>query len=323
MDRSERFYRIDRILRTGVTTPFATLQEALGISRAQLKRDLAYMRERFNAPIEYDRDANGYRFGRPLAGPRYELPGLWFSSEEAHALLTMHQVLKGLDGEVLGPHVEPLLERLRGLLGSRSHDWKEVEERIRLIPIGRRTPAVGHFGVVAGALLKRRRLKVRHYNRIKDEETERAVSPQRLVHYRDNWYLDAWCHLRNDLRSFSVDALREAAMLEERAKEVPKAELDEYLASGYGIFAGRKVEWAKLRFSPLAARWVAASRWHKQQRAAFESDGSYVLEVPYADDRELVMEILKHGPEAEVLAPPALRKRVAGELEKAAGRYRK
>jgi len=320
MDRSERFHRIDRLLNAGVT-PFAKLQLELGISRAQLKRDLAYLRERFNAPIEYDRDAGGYRFGKPQAGPRYELPGLWFSAEEAHALLTMHQLLKGLDGEILGPHFEPLLARLRAVLGAGDNDWQEVENRIRVIPIGRREARAGYFGLAAGALLRRKRLRIRHYNRAEDRETEREVSPQRLVHYRDNWYLDAWCHLRNDLRSFAVDAIREAQLLDARAKEVPRAELDAYLAAGYGIFAGRRLEWATIKFTPGAARWVAAQSWHPKQRARVEKDGSYVLELPYADDRELVMEILKFGPEAEVLAPAGLRKRVAERLRAAAKRY--
>ena len=321
MDRTERFYRIDRLLRASPVAPFVKLQEALGISRAQLKRDLAYMRERLNAPIEYDRDTNGYRFGKPLAGPRYELPGLWFSAEETHALLTMYQVLKGLDREVLGPHVEPLLDRLRGILGAGDHSWKELENRIRLIPIGRRRSEAGQFGVVAGALMRRRRLRVKHFNRVNGALTQRGLSPQSLVYYRDNWYLDAWCHLRNDLRSFSVDAFREAAMLDERAKEVPKAELEEYLSSGYGIFAGRKVEWATIRFTPLAARWVSAQRWHSKQKARTEADGSYVLEVPYANDQELLMDVLRFGPEAEVLAPPALRERAAAQLREAAARY--
>ena len=100
-----------------------------------------------------------------------------------------------------------------------------------------------------------------------------------------------------------------------------KSELEEYLSSGYGIFAGRKVEWATIRFTPLAARWVSAQRWHSKQKARTEGDGSYVLEVPYANDRELLMDVLKFGPEAEVLAPPALRERAASQLREAAKRY--
>jgi predicted DNA-binding transcriptional regulator YafY len=293
----------------------------LGVSRAQLKRDLAYMRERFNAPIEYDRDTNGYRFGKPLAGPRYALPGLWFSAPEAHALLTMHKLLSELQPGLLSAQIGPLQERLRGIAGGEPA-WKDIEDRIRIFQPERRESKTEHFSVIAAALLRRLRLWIRHYNRKEDRVTEREISPQRLVHYRDNWYVDGYCHVREDLRSFAVDAIRDVELREQRAREIPKAELDEHLASGYGIFAGRKVQWATLKFAPEAARWVATQNWHPKQRARVEKDGSYVLEVPYAEDRELVMEILKYGPDAEVLAPPALRRRVAEALGEAAKKYR-
>src|SRR5690606_27467255 len=280
-----------------------------------------YMRERFNAPIDYDREANGYRFGEPRLGPRYELPGLWFSAEEAHALLSMQAVLANLQPGLLGPRLKALQDRLRAILGAGEHTQQDVEQRIRVLQPGRRESQPEHFSLIANALLRRLRLHVRHYNRQQDKETERDLSPQRLVHYRDNWYLDAWCHLRNDLRSFSVDALRDVRMLDEPAQEVESGALDEYLKSGYGIFAGREVEWARLRFTPEAARWVSVQRWHSKQTARFEPDGSYTLEIPYADDRELVMEILKFGADVEVLSPENLRHRVANALQCAADRY--
>jgi len=322
MDRSERFYKIDQLLQGGRIVSFARLMESLGVSRAQLKRDLAYMRERFNAPIEYDRDENGYRFVQSASGPKYSLPGLWFSAAEIHALLSMQHLLENLQPGLLTPHVKPLLARFNAILGSADHSHEEVARRVRVLHLAARRMKDEHFAAVAQATLNRRRLKIRHYNRMEDRETERAISPQRLVHYRDNWYADAWCHLRHDLRSFAVDAIRAVEPMEERAKEIPKAELDEYLKSGYGIFAGKRVTWAKLKFSPLAARWVAAQSWHSQQKALTEDDGAYVLEIPYADDRELVMDILKFGPDAEVLAPEALRKRVAEQLAAALKKYR-
>jgi len=317
VDRTERFYRIDRLLRASPITPFVKLQEALGVSRAQLKRDLAYMRERFNAPIEYDRDANGYKFGRPLAGPRYELPGLWFSAEDTHALLTMVQVLKGLDSEVLGQHVAPFLERLRAILGAGDHSWKEVENRIRLIPIGRRAPEAGHFGVVAGALMRRRRLHVKHFNRVSGAVTERDLSPQSLVYYRDNWYLDAWCHLRDGLRTFALDAVAGAWQLDAQAQEVSPADMDAHHAASYGIFAGAPRHLAVLRFNARRARWVAKERWHRDQDGRFLDDGSYELRVPYSNSLELTMDVLKYGPDVEVMAPAELRREVAKRLRAA------
>jgi predicted DNA-binding transcriptional regulator YafY len=321
MDRLERFYKIDRLLNERKVVSFAALQEALGTSRAGVKRDLAYMRERFNAPIEYDREANGYRFGRPRSGPRYQLPGLWFDAAEVLALLTTLRMLGDLQPGMLDGQIEPLRERLRSILGSGDHSWEEVEKRIRIFQPGRREAGSAQFSTIAAAVLRRSRLWLRHYNRKENRETEREVSPQRLVHYRDNWYLDAWCHLRNDLRSFAVDAIRDAVLREGRAKEISSAQLDEHLGAGYGIFAGREVQWATFRFTPEAARWVAAQEWHPKQRSRLANDGSYILEVPYSDDRELVMEILKFGRDVEVLSPAALRTRVGEALREAAERY--
>jgi predicted DNA-binding transcriptional regulator YafY len=321
MDRLERFYKIDQLLKERKVVSFAVFSEVLGMSRASVRRDLEYMRSRFNAPIEYDRELKGYRFGRPRSGPRYELPGLWFNAAEVQALLTTMQLLDGLQPGLLDRQVSPLVERLRAILGGGDHSWEQIAKRIKIFLPERREGMAAHFGVIAAALLKRLRLWIRHYNRKQDLETEREVSPQRLVHYRDNWYLDAYCHLREDLRSFAVDAIREAALKETPAREVRDAELDEYLGSGYGIFAGRKVEWATLKFTPEAARWVSAQNWHPKQRSRVEKDGSYVLELPYAEDRELVMEILKFGADVEVLAPPALRQRVADALRRGAKRY--
>jgi predicted DNA-binding transcriptional regulator YafY len=80
------------------------------------------------------------------------------------------------------------------------------------------------------------------------------------------------------------------------------------------------VTWAKLKFSPQRARWVAAEEWHPQQRRHQDKEGYLVLEVPYSDDRELLMDILKHGHHVKVLEPPALRERVKAELREALAR---
>jgi predicted DNA-binding transcriptional regulator YafY len=151
--------------------------------------------------------------------------------------------------------------------------------------------------------------------------TEREISPQRLNHYRHNWYLDAWCHLRDGLRAFSVDAIEHAEILDKRARDVADKRLDEVLGSGYGIFAGDRVSWAVLRFTPERARWVASERWHPKQEGRLLDDGSYELRVPYADDRELIMDILKYGSDCQVVEPAALQARVAEELRRALARY--
>ncbi len=316
MDRTERFHIIDMMLAGPGVVTFQDMQDRLEVSRATLKRDLEYLRNRLNAPIVWDRDTGGYRFEKDeRVGGQYELPGLWFSAEEIHALLTMQHLLANLDaGGLLGPHIQPLMARLTALLGSGRHPAEEIRKRIKLIPLAARPLSLEHFAAIGSALLRRKRLYIRYYAKSSDEVSEREVSPQRLVHYRENWYLDAWCHLREGLRSFAVDGIQRAEILESHARDIPARTLDAVLGAGYGIFSGQKIAWAKLRFSPERARWVALEQWHPKQRGRLMRNGRYLLEVPYADDRELVMDILRHVPEVEVLAPKSLRDQVAAKL---------
>ncbi len=324
MSGMERIYQIDQILAGRRFVPRNELQEQLGVSWATLKRDLVYMKDRLNAPIIFDRELGGYRFeseGKRV-GPQYELPGIWFSAEEIHALLTMQHLLSNLDtGGLLGPHVKPLLARLTGILDSTDNSVDEVQRRIKIETLGSRKFHLDHFQTVGSALLGRKRLIIRYHARGSNETTEREVSPQRIIYYRDNWYLDAWCHLRKGLRAFSVDAIEHAVITTKPAKDVSEKRLNELLGSGYGIFSGDKVLWATLLFTPERARWVMPERWHPKQEGRLLEDGSYELKFPYTDDRELIMDIMKYGGDCRVMAPKGLQERVAAELERGLKQY--
>jgi len=300
----------------------AELIETLGISKATVKRDLEYLKDRLHAPIVWDRTLRGYRYD--AADPRasgYKLPGLWFSAAEIHALLTMQQLLANLGGGLLESRLRPLMARLEALLESGDATAGEVRRRIRILHAAARPTPPAHFETVASATLRRRRLRIRYRARTSGAEGWREISPQRLVHYRDNWYLDAWCHLRDALRIFAVDAIGAVELLERAAKTVSERRLDAELAGGYGIFSGKQLTWARLRFTPARARWVSAEQWHPQQRGWFEADGSWLLELPYSAEQELVMDILRHGPEVEVLAPQRLRTQVRERLAAALLHY--
>lgn len=322
MDRTERFYRISQMLETRRLVSRDDFLEELGISLATFKRDLEYLRTRLDAPIIWDPVHEGYRFDpSPAAGPKAELPGLWFNASEAHALLTMEHLLETLQPGLMKPQIEPLKTRIRALLGQGDHAPEEIGRHIRVLPQGQRVMAAKHFELISHTVLTRKRLRVRHYSRQRDDITERELSPQRLVHYRDNWYLDAWCHLRQALRTFALDTLEQAELIDKNAKHITDKALDAELGAGYGIFAGTDTECARLRFTPERARWIVKESWHPEQTGHFDDAGYYLLEVPYSDDRELIMDILKFGLGVEVLAPAKLRKKVAESLKAALKQY--
>jgi predicted DNA-binding transcriptional regulator YafY len=283
---------------------------------ATFLRDLEYMRDRFGAPIVWDLGAGGYRLEISADERLHPLPGLWLNEPEIYALLTGIELLGNLEpAPLIGRQVKPLRERLEKILELGQFSTEDIRRRIRLAPMGARQPSSKHFQAIAHALLSRKRLNLRHFGRLDATVTEREVSPQRLVYYRDNWYLDAFCHLRNDIRSFSVDAIEEANPIEKSAVSVDDAVLATQLDAGYGIFSGGTTKVAKLKFSPFKARWVAREYWHKDQKGQVLDDGSYLLEVPYFDDRELINDILRHGSQVDVLGPEELKTRLKQEAQ--------
>jgi len=320
MTKSERFGIIERMLLSRRSVSFAELQQRLEVSRATLHRDIKDLRERMNVPILCDRDTGTYRIDTSVE--RYELPGVWFSAGEIHALLSMQQLLAAFDaGGLLAEHVGPLRQRLLGMLESATDSADDIARRIRILSAAARPYAPQHFQHIAAALMERRRLSIEYAARSNGDTSQREISPQRLTHYRDNWYLDAWCHLRDELRSFAVDAIKTVKTMDAVAQEIPEGELGAALGAGYGIFAGAEVQWATLLFTSERARWVAAEHWHPEQEGVFLEDGSYQLRLPYSSDPELIMDILKYGPDCVVVGPARLREKVVGLLKAAVGRY--
>lgn len=320
MERIERIHALHRILsaaRYPVTVQ--RLQEDLECSRATVYRDLAYLRDYLMAPVVGNGEA-GFRYDHN-DGDRFELPGLWLSSEELHSLLAAQQLLVRSGGGVLSTALAPLQHRIEKLLDEHAGGRRVPVERVRVIPHRTRKLDETAFRIVATAVLDRKQLSFEYRARSTDEKTRRTVSPQRLTHYRENWYLDAWDHGREALRSFAVDRIGGAKLLVEPVRDVPDEELDRQLASSYGIFSGEPKGWATIVFSAKAARWVADEHWHSQQQGRFLSDGRYELKVPYSTGRELLMDVMHYGADAEILEPASLREQARALLSLALSNY--
>lgn len=322
MDKFDRIYLLHNILRDR-RTPISRehLASKLECSVASIYRLIRILRDFLGAPLQYDNNLGGYYYESNVAGGTYELPGLWFNARELQALLVFQRLLENLESGLLSEHLKPLSERLGKLMSNKHLGLSETSKRIRILGMAGRTTGEW-FQTVASATLQRRKLQLHYHGRERGSITERIISPQRIVHYRDNWYLDAWCELRKGLRSFAIDRINNALELPDEAKNIAESELDEHYAGSYGIFAGKANKTAVLLFSSERARWVADERWHPQQTGQFLADGSYELRIPYRDERELVMDILRHGPHVRVILPESLRTSVRQQLESALNNYR-
>ena len=322
MDRYERILTLHRLLKAAhYPVPLSRLLGELECSRATLYRDIAFLRDALGAPVEgagTESAAFRYALGE---GERFELPGLWLTSDELAALLALNELISRSGPGVLAGALAPFKSRIESLLSDQGSGKALPIERIRVITWGERKLDQQVFRIVAGAVLERRQLRFSYRARTTNADSHRRVSPQRLTHYRDNWYLDVWDHDREALRSFAVDRIAEPRAQETPAIDVAEVELNVLLASSYGIFSGVPKAWATIRFSAHAARWVADEHWHSQQKGEWLADGHYELKVPYAKSRELLMDVLKYGPDAEIIAPLPLREEMKNLLQLALGDY--
>lgn len=314
----QRIAKIVRLIRKRGVVPMRVFRDEFeGVSEKTIGRDIDFLRDRFECPIEWSRAKRGWVIDDD---GKFELPGVWFEASEVFALLMMLRLVKGVQPGLLEEHLGPLESRLRRMLAVGAPK-ANLEGKVKLIQFAPRKLDPKHFQVLASALLDGKKVRMTYLVRERQELTERTVSPQQLTHYRENWLLDAWCHWREGLRSFSLEAIRSVRVLDDPAQKVSQDDLDEHFQSGYGIYAGKANNRAVVVFSPRQAEYVSLETWHPDQASETLPDGGFRLEVPYSNDTELVADLLRYGPEVEVLEPPELREKVRQLLCAAAEKY--
>ncbi len=319
MDKWERFRQLQTILESHrQPVPLKQLAERLECDPATVKRLVAEFRAKYDAPIASSRA--GYAW-RPRPDQQFELPGTWLGQAELLALMVLDHALAGLGSRIMEREFKALRKRVQALLKQDVVNGEDFVRRLRVVSSRQRIAPLPFFSELVLALQQRKTLQLDYYTRSRDSSATRTVSPQRLVLYRDNWYLDAWCHERKALRTFALDAMRDCRRTGETAVDVADAELDSHYSRSYGIFSGAPTDIAHLQFSAEAARWVQSEIWHPEQKMAWQPDGRLLLQVPYANATELLRDVLSWADDAEVLAPPSLRQLTRERLQAALAAY--
>ncbi|MCB0882071.1 MAG: WYL domain-containing protein [Thermoleophilia bacterium] len=183
------------------------------------------------------------------------------------------------------------------------------QENLPGVEIGQAAVANTEVSAAINAAIRRDLvLDIEYWTPSRDELTPRAIEPHLLVNSRDAWYVVAFCRRARAQRTFRLDRIRGATVRDEaftRRPEIARVEPD--IAAGIGPTAD-ETQRASVWCSPRVARWMVEEHASREHFA----DGSAVVEIPYRGENWVVKEVLKHQGDAVVLAPDALRRRVAG-----------
>lgn len=238
------------------------------------------------------------------------------TDDELIALVSLQKIVLSMTSGTLGELLEPLQRRFGACLDERLSRSAAWADRVKILDIHNRIIADGVFGLILQAVIRQQVVQFNYTDAV-GNVTERVVSACQLVRYKDNWYLDAWCHAHEELRVFSLDGIGAVLRVNKKHHLPSRNQLQQIYATSFGLFTGKPQATATIRFTGIAARYVKRETWHPQQRIEQEGPEALLLHVPYSKSFELVRAVLAWGSSAEVVAPDSLRKEVAAELQKA------
>ena len=296
---------------------FTELAEQFDCKQRTIRRDFDYFIKEKNAPWFILNNSAHKDQSRKDA---VELHGYWFDRQEIEALFVLNQVVEQLSPGTLKKQIEPFEKRIKSLLKNEITGLN-LGNFVKLIEIADRKVDTDIFQLVTQSLSEQKQLKIRFWSRESNETQNRTISPLQLVRYKDNWKVDAWCHTKKALRTFSLEAMKDIKMIQKPTQKIAPQKLKQHFESSYGIFAGRANKLAIIKFSPYIARWVKYEQWHPEQVGQWALDNSYQLQIPYHKDEELLQDIIKYADHAEILAPPELREKAKQKLKQALENY--
>lgn len=295
----------------------ATLGAELEVSPKTIQRDIQFLRDEQDAPIDYDNLRRGYYYTED----NFALPGLQISESDLFAICIAERALSQYDGTPLHDRLASIFDRIAASLPDRVSvpaPWIESRISFRQPPPRHLVPKV--WTSVAKSLHECRTLLI-DYQTPGKRRRPRSINPYHMMNHRGDWYLIALCQRAEDVRVFAMSRITEAVLTRSRFDIPADFDPQQAFAHSFGIFRGDDTFEVQIRFTPKAAPYVKERTWQSGQQLKENRDGSVILSFDVTDLREVASWTLSWGPQARVLKPEALVRDVAKQHQIAAMQY--
>ncbi len=299
----ERMLRIHQAIQAGDFPNATRLAAGLEVSTKTINRDIDFMRDRLDLPIEYD----GARFGYYYTEPVSSFPTLQLTEGELFALLVAEKALQ----QYRGTHFEqPLLSAFRKMAAALpdtvSLNLAEWEKTISFRTSAEPVLNLEIFDVLARATAQHRQLRIRYRKPGGPAAEDRVVDPYHLANINGEWFLFAFDHLRKDTRTF-VPARIQATTETGRSFQPPRGfSLEQRLRGSFAVFSGQGEHEVLIRFSGAVADYIREKRWHASQQLRELPRGGLELRLKLSSLEEIKRWVLSWGGHAVVRAPREL-----------------
>jgi predicted DNA-binding transcriptional regulator YafY len=295
--------RIHQALQSGRLPNASTLSRELEVSIKTIHRDLEFMRDRLDLPIEYDSHRHGLLYTEEVKS----FPTVQITEGELLALVIAEKAFQ----QYRGTHFErPLLSAIRKISESLpetiSLSLSDVQQTISFRTRAEPIQDLQIFDELAKATADRRQLQLTYRKPGKTEAEERLVDPYHLANINGEWYLFAFDHLRKDMRTFVPSRIKEIKLTGKSFKRPQKFSLDRRLRGSFGVHSGQGEYEVVIRFCARAADYIREKRWHDSQELHERSAGCLDLHLKLTSLKEVERWVLSWGGEAVALSPREL-----------------
>jgi predicted DNA-binding transcriptional regulator YafY len=309
----ERLLTIDNLLRT---TPYQTsisLSTVLEVTERTVRSDLAFLRDRYHAPLEYTKK-RGWHYTDLM----WRLPSISLSTGELFALTLGARMLESYAGSAYEKELRSSIERLSERLPEKSLvDLQQLADERIIFRSG--AQMVNLDGKIWQELVEAcrtsHRVWIRYYAATRDRESERVIEPYFLDIYRGtNPYVIAFCCERQAMRDFRIDRIRELKILKESFERNSNFDAKVYLNKRFQNEGGDRFYAVAIWFDAPSAPFIRERQWHSSQVIEVQADGSLILRVVVEGLNDLKRWVLGYGKGAKVLEPPELVDLVTAEI---------
>ncbi len=312
-----RFLFIDKKLKAGLYPNSTSLAKEYEISTRTILRDIEFMRDMLDAPIEYDKEKRGFYYTEK----NYTLPGIAIRESDLFAICIAEKALEQYANTPLYDKLSSVFEKIRSYLPDSvtvRPGWIDNRFTFLLESFTAIDPAI--WETVAEGLRTARLVDIIH-QKAGGETTRRKVSPYHMVNYRGEWYLVGHCSVRNAVVRFAMSRIRSAALTDEHFTVPADFDFQKYLGSHFGIMTEEEEYAVKIEFSPAQAPYVEERTWHGGQSVTRKEDGSVILSFTTNSLFEVKRWVLAWGADARVLEPEPLARLVRDDLAAALENY--
>ncbi len=312
--------RIHDELRRGALVNCSHLVRALEVSRKTIVRDIAFMRDRLELPIEFDAQIQAYRYMHPVNA----FPTVNVTEGELLALLVAQRALQQYRGTPFHRQLEVAFEKLAGGLRDKISFSPTDELRavsFKNIGIGKTDLAV--FNALSAAALRQTEVAFAYRKPGDAKKSARRVRPYHLANRENLWYLIGFDLEREALRTFALPRISDVVVTRTAFAHPADFSPEKFFASALGVLGGTGDHRVVIRFSAAVAERVREREWHESQEMRDLPGGALELRLRLGALSEVEQWVLSWGAAAEVLAPAELRASIKKTAAALAATYSK